>query len=153
MQKLRKKQLYVGENLAPLLALELEAKEKKSAQRKRRRKRKKNTEVTVKENCSTEELRTILETIDGDREILRTSDGRRVRTKTLTVKRSAKERMMRQNEITKRSRKIKKAMIDTFSKQVNHHSARESEPQKIILPIEQALNMVEVMGIIQEDIE
>lgn len=151
MQKIQKKQLYIAGNLAPLLELEMARAPIQSNQRKRRRKRRKTVCIDVIENCSNEELRGILETIDGNRDILRTSDGRRVRTKSLTVKRSLKERMTEENEAAKKSLKIKKEMFQTLVKQAELIPTDISQLNKLVLPIEQALSMVEVLGVIQGD--
>ncbi|WP_314061348.1 hypothetical protein [uncultured Vagococcus sp.] len=150
MQKIQKKQLYINGNLAPLLELEM-APFIPSNKRKRKRKKRKNACIEVKENCSNEELRVILKTIDGNREILRTSDGRRVRTKTLTVKRSLKERMIQEKEAAKRSAKIKKAMFQTLVNQTAHVPTDLAQLNKFVLPIEKALSMVEVLGVIQAE--
>lgn len=150
MQKIQKKQLYIDGNLAPLLELEM-APFMPSNKRKRKRKKRKNVCIEVKENCSNEELRMILELIDGNREILRTSDGRRVRTKNLTVKRSLKERVIQEKEAAKRSAKIKKAMFQTLVNQTEPVSTDLAQLNKLVLPIEKALSMVEVLGVIQDD--
>lgn len=150
MQKIQKKQLYINGNLAPLLELELTA-FGESNKRKHRRRKKKVACIEVKENCSNEELREILETIDGNRNILRTSDGRRVRTKALTVKRSLKERMVQESELAQRSKKIKKEMFQTLVSQTEPVEMDASGLTKLVLPIEKALSMVEVLGAIQVD--
>lgn len=153
MQRMPKKQLYVAGSLAPLLEADMTSSPIQESSRKRRRKKRKAVCMDVKENCSNEELRVILETIDGNRDILRTSDGRRVRTKTLTVKRSLKERMIQQNELAQRSRKIKKAMFESFINQPDVVASQKADATKVILPIEQALTMVEVLGAIQEEVD